>query len=261
MFKIAPSNSQSQLYLRPGPLDTGPNRPCIVTFSTGGSQLSHDPAFPRTLAPLAPLCPCIPRTLAPLAPLCPCIPLHPCTPCALVPLYPLAPLHPLRPCNLAPLAPTDVPVPISCVNFSCGMRVVKGHQHLPKLLGKKPKPTTEMTSEFPIFFGSLDPKIRIRHRESVHCDRFIAGTDLKDDPLWCGGEPNNYDSSQTLLSLDGKTHCLNDFSTQEQNHFVCEQGEYFPIKFFTIRSHLHFKSEFSKILAKIDPQWELNSQH
>ena len=61
----------------------------------------------------------------------------------------------------------------------------------------------------------------------------ILGTDLKNDALWCGGEPNNAANMEILLSIHGKDRCLNDLSTQLQRRYVCEQGLYFNYSLIT----------------------------
>ena len=52
----------------------------------------------------------------------------------------------------------------------------------------------------------------------------IAGTDLKDDPLWCSDEPNDALTGETLLAFHGKDYCLSDMFIHQDKHFVCEQG-------------------------------------
>ena len=54
----------------------------------------------------------------------------------------------------------------------------------------------------------------------------ITGTDLRNDPLWCDGEPNDAGEGETLLTFYGKNQCLNDMSTEREKKFVCEQGLY-----------------------------------
>ena len=53
---------------------------------------------------------------------------------------------------------------------------------------------------------------------------FITGTDLRNDTLWCDGEPNDGVEGETLLTFYGKKKCLNDMSTERKKKFVCEQG-------------------------------------